>query len=162
MLLHLLEITYAAEDRETVEEWLVHTQLEGEIISVEQYDDEILAVQANVQPSRELLMHVRQQPGITSCCIKKRAVHRIETTTTPTHVLCSFPFREGEEWYLGSGNVAYLCVQAYNFTPKQTAWLTANTAIVAWSDLFDLTSFFAEQEIESGSGGVCHVETSSL
>lgn len=162
MLLHLLEVTYAVEDRETVEEWFVHTQLGGEVISIEQYDDEILAVLASVQPSHELLMQVRQQPDITSCHLKKRVIHRIETTTPPTHVLCSFPFREGEEWYLGPGNVAYLCVQAYNFTTKQIAWLTANTAIATWSDLFDLTSFFAAQEVESSSSGVCHVEVSSL
>lgn len=162
MLLHLLEITYAVEDRETVEEWFVHTQLTGEVISVEQYDDEILAVLASSQPSRELLMQVRQQPAITSRRLKKRAVHRIETTTTPTHVLCSFPFHEGEEWYLGPGNVAYLSVQTHDFTAKQTAWLAANTAIACWSDLFDLTSFFAAQEVENSSDSVCQVEASFL
>src|SRR5260370_3222975 len=54
MYLHLLEFTYAVADRETVETWLSRVDLgEAALMSVKQYDDEILAVLASYQALAE-------------------------------------------------------------------------------------------------------------
>lgn len=138
MYLYLLEITYNVDERAKAEEWLTQAQLDGVIVSVEQYNDEILAVLANKQSLADACHVLRQQPLITSCEGKRRAVYRITTATASEHVLCSFPFRAGEEWYLGPGNIAYLCVQSPQLCEKQMAWLTSNPAITAWRAVFDL------------------------
>ncbi len=138
MHVHLLEIVYASENRETVETWLSRADLGGVIISTEQYDDEVLAVLASEQSLGEALQQVRQQPAISSYEEKRRAIYRFTTTITPEHVLCSFPFHNGEEWYLGSGNVAYLCMPADQFNCIQVSWLAHSTDIDEWCPVFDL------------------------
>ena len=139
MNLYLLEFTYAAEDRESVEAWLSQPELGGMLLSVEQYDDEILAVLADTQPLIKACKKLQQNPAISSCERKLRAIYRVATATSPEHVLCTFPFRAGEEWYLGPGKTTYLSTQLQPLTDAQISWLTNNTAIASWEDTFDLT-----------------------
>ena len=143
MHLYLLEITYAAQDKQDVEAWLAHAPLTGVIISTEQYDDEILAVLASEQALGTAHQYVRQQHAVTSSQRKRRAVFRITTTTSPEHVLCAFPFRGGEEWYIGPGNVAYLSVQSHQLTDRQRDWLASNEEIADWQETFELESMLA-------------------
>lgn len=139
MYLYLLEITYPVHECARVETWLSQAQLGGVIISIEQYTDEILAVLASEQSLKEeVCQQVRLHSAISSCEGKRRAVYRVTTKTTSEHVLCSFPFRAGEEWYLGSENSAYLCVQSPQLSDKQLAWLATNAAIAEWRSRFDL------------------------
>ena len=138
MHLHLLEITYMLEDRATVEAWLAQADLDGMVISTEQYDDEILTVLANVQPLEKVCQQAQQHPVISTCEEKQRAVFRVTVTTEPGHVLCSFPFRGGEEWYIGTGKTAYLCVQSHQLDDQQISWLAASAEIAGWERWFDL------------------------
>jgi hypothetical protein len=143
MYLHLLEITYAVEDRATIETWLSQAYLGGAIISTEQYSDEILAVLASEQVLGETYQELQRHPAISSCEKKRRAVYRVTTITEPKHALCAFPFREGEEWYVGSGKMIYLCVLSHRLSEQQAAWLATNTHISEWKYLFDLISVLA-------------------
>ena len=146
MYLHLLEFTYAVADRETVETWLSRVDLgETALMSVKQYDDEILAVLANYQALAEEHKKLQQHPAISSCVAKQRTVYRIITTTAPASVLYSFPLREEEEWYQGAEKTAYLCVQSQQLSEEQTSWLTTNADIIACEDLFDLTPLASEK-----------------
>ena len=144
MHLYLLEFTYAVEDRETVETWLSQADLGGAVlISAEKYDDEILAVLANYQALTEAHKKLQQHPAISSCVAKQYAVYRITTAAAPASVLRSFPLKEGEKWYLGAGQTAYLCVQSHLLSEAQISWLVTSPDIIpdiiAWEDLFDLT-----------------------
>lgn len=140
MNLYLLEITYAVRDQQEVEAWLAHAPLNGVVISTEQYDDEILSVLASEQALGTAHQYVRRQDAVTSSQRKRRAVFRVSTTTSPEHVLCTFPFRAGEEWYIGTGNVAYLSVQSHKLTERQRDWLASNVAISNWQEAFELVS----------------------
>ena len=140
MHLYLLEFTYGVEDRETVETWLSQADLGGAVlISIEQYDDQILAVLANYQALAAEHKKLQQRPAISSCEAKQCAVYRITTTATPASMLYSFPLREGEEWYHGAEQTAYLCVQSHLLSEAQISWLVTSTDIIAWEDLFELT-----------------------
>jgi hypothetical protein len=139
MFLNLLEIAYAIENREVVETWLSQANLGGVIISTEQYDDEILSVLASAQALFPALIQLQQNSAITSCEEKLRAIYRVITSTEPKHALCSFPFRDGEEWYLGSGETIYLSVQSHELSDEQISWLAASADIVDWKYTFALT-----------------------
>src|SRR5438067_691545 len=112
MDLHLLEFEYRVEDRETVETWLSQAGLDGVLLSIEQYNNEMLAVLASNQTLKEARLKLQQHPAISSSTEKQRVVYRVVTTTAPGLVLSSFPFREGEEWYLGAEKTAYLSMQS--------------------------------------------------
>ena len=139
MYVNLLEIVYAVEDRETVETLLSQANLGGVIISTEQYDEEILSVLASEQTLLPALKQLHHHRAIASCEEKRRTIYRVATSTEPEHVLCSFPFREGEEWYTGPGATSYLSVQAHDLSDEQISWLAARTDIVNWKYDFDLT-----------------------
>ena|SRR5260370_42150477 len=139
MNLYLLEVTYAAQDRETVEPWLSQADLGCVLLSSEQYNDEILSVLASNQALVETSKKLCQHPAISSCEGKQRVIYRIATTTAPEHVLCSFPFRLGEEWYVGPGKTTYFSAQSHQLSEKQISWLATNPAIATWEDAFDLT-----------------------
>lgn len=138
MDLYLLEVTYTSEDRQIVEPWLTQADPESTLLSVEQYDDEILAVLASRYPLTEVQKQLQQRSVISSCEGKRRALYRVTTTTTPEHVLCTFPFRAGEEWYLGPGKTTYLSAQTHELREEQLAWLATRAEIVTWEDTFDL------------------------
>lgn len=138
MDLYLLEVTYAAEDRQIVEPWLSQANLNSVLLSVEQYDDEILAVLASPHPLIETQKHLQQHSAITSCESKRRVLYRVTTAISPEHVLCTFPFRAGEEWYLGPGKTTYLSAQSEQLREEQRSWLISHTEIVTWEDMFNL------------------------
>jgi hypothetical protein len=138
MHLYLLEIVYALERCEAVEEWLARTDLGGVVISTEQYDEEILAVLASEQTLEKAYLQVWQHPFVSSCEEKQRVVYRVTTTSDPQHALCSFPFRPGEEWYTGPANMMYLSVQSRQLSEKQLCWLAESTTITRWEHRFDL------------------------
>lgn len=138
MYVYILEFVYAAEDRETVEKWLAQAELGGVLLSSEPYDDEILAILASSRAFGEKSRKLRQHPLISSCEAKQCAMYRITTTTAPGWVLHSFPLREGEEWYPGSRQTAYLCLQSHQLSNEQISWLATSTAIVGWEYAFDL------------------------
>jgi hypothetical protein len=146
MYLHLLEFTYAVADREGVETWLSQADLGGAaLISIKQYDDEILAVLASYQALVEEHKKLQQHPAISSCVAKQCTVYRITTTTAPASALSSFPLREEEEWYQGAQKTAYLCVQSHQLSEEQTSWLATNADIIAWEDLFELPPLASEK-----------------
>lgn len=138
MYVYLLEFTYAARDREAVEKWLAQTDLGGVLLSTEPYDDEVLAVLASTQAFGTTSQRLSQHALIASCEAKQCAMYRITTTATPGWVLHSFPLREGEEWYPGAGQTAYLCLQSHQISHEQIRWLAISTAIVSWEYAFDL------------------------
>ncbi len=146
MYLHLLEFTYAVADREAVETWLSRVDLgEAALMSVKQYDDEMLVVLANYQALDKQHKKLQQHPAISSCVAKQCTVYRITTTTAPASALYSFPLREEEEWYQGAEKTAYLCVQSHQLSEEQTSWLATNADIIAWEDFFDLTPLASEK-----------------
>lgn len=149
MYLHLLEIVYTVESRETVEMWLSQANLGSVVISTEQYNDEILAVLASEQAVEEAHQEMQWHPAISSCEGKQRVVYRITTTSTSEHALCSFPFRHGEECYVGPEKMIYLSVQSHQLNENQLSWLAENSDIVKWEYLFDLTSVLAVGEFDS-------------
>jgi hypothetical protein len=140
MYLYLLEFTYAVMNHKTVETWLAQAHLGGALISVSQYHDEMLAVLASEQSLGEEYRTLHWHPAISSCVEKYRAVYRIVTAVAPKLVLSSFPLRAGEEWYVGTEKIAYLCVQLHPLGAEQISWLANNKNITAWQDRFDLTS----------------------
>lgn len=139
-----------AEDHATIEAWLAQTGLGGMVISTEQYDDEILTVLADVQPLEKVRQQLQQHPAISTCEEKLRAVFRVTMTTAPGHVLCSFPFRGGEEWYVGAGKTAYLCTQSHQLNDQQISWLAANAQIADGST--GSTSLSHRQSVTSNTG----------
>jgi hypothetical protein len=139
MYLFLLAFTYAVDDRKAVEEWLSQAGLDSVLLSTERYNDEILAVLANYQEVTEDGRKLHLHPAISSCIEKQCPVTRVVTTIAPEQVLRSFPLREGEEWYLGSGHTAYLCTASRWLSDKQISWLATCTTISAWDYVFDLT-----------------------
>ncbi len=143
MYLHLLEIVYGVEDRKAVEGWLSQTHLGGVVISTEQYDDQILAVLASEQALEEASQHLQRYPAVSSCEEKWRFVYRIAITSASEHILSSFPFSPGEEWYIGPEKTMYLSVQTQQLGEKQLAWLARSPDIARWEYLFDLTSVLA-------------------
>ena len=138
MDLYLLEVTYAAEDRQLVEPWLSQVHPKAVLLSVEQYDDEILAVLVSQQSLIEVHKKLQRHSAISSCESKRRALYRVTTSIEPAHVLCTFPFRAGEEWYLGPGKTTYLSAQSHQLREEQLSWLNNHTEIVTWEDAFDL------------------------
>lgn len=138
MYVYLLEFTYAAKDREAIERWLAQADLGGVLLSTEPYDDEILAVLASNRAFGTASQSLSQYPLIASCEAKQCVMYRITTTSTPGCVLHSFPLREGEEWYPGAEQTAYLCLQSHQLSHEQIRWLAVNTAIVGWEYIFDL------------------------
>ena len=79
MNLYLLEVTYAAQDRKTVEPWLSQANLGCVLLSSEQYNDEILTVLASNQALVETSKKLCQHPAISSCEEKRRDIYRIAT-----------------------------------------------------------------------------------
>ena len=138
MYLGLLEIAYAVEDQEEAEALLSQENLGGVIISTEQYEDEILSVLANEETLLPAYRKLHGNYAIVSCEVKWRAVYLVTTTTEPKHALCSFPFRDGEEWYLGQGKTIYLSVQAHGLSDEQISWLATRPNIVDWKYDFEL------------------------
>ncbi len=143
MYVHLLEIVYKVEQRDSAEKWLTHTNHDGVVISTERYGDEILAILASEQALEEPLQQLRQHPSISFCEEKRRALYRITTVSTSEHTLCSFPFRFGEEWYIGPQKTMYLSLQSHRLSNKQLCWLRENVNITGWQDQFPLTSALA-------------------
>jgi hypothetical protein len=139
MYLYLLEFIYRVKDRELVETWLSRENLGGVLISTRQYGDEILAVLANDQALVEARKQLRRHPAVSSCVEKWCLVYRIVATTTLELVISSFPLRGGEEWYLGTEKMAYLCTQWHQLSTEQMSWLLTSPTIVSWEDQFDLT-----------------------
>ena len=138
MYLHLLELIYAVEDTEVVKMWLSQAGLGGVLISTEQYNEEMLVVLADDHTLVELYAKLRLCPAISSCEGKRRAVYRIMTTIAPEWAIYSFPLGEGEEWYRGDENTAYLCKQFQQFSDEQICWLATCRHIVRWECSFDL------------------------
>ncbi len=132
MYLFLLEFTYAAKDCESIEAWLSQAQLSDMLISTMQYDDEILGVLASEQQLTEASLKILQQPTISLCQTKREAVYCVTTAVVPELVLRSFPFREGEEWYQGTKQTAYLCLQSHQLSARQIAWLATCKQIITW------------------------------
>jgi hypothetical protein len=128
-----------------VERWLSQAHLRGVLISAKQYDDEILAVLANDEALTEEHKKLQRNPAISSSEEKRRVVYRVAPTTAPQSALSSFPLHEGEEWYLGAENTAYLCVQSPQLSDEQISWLVTSTDIASWDYLFDLTPMLARR-----------------
>jgi hypothetical protein len=138
MYLNLLEFTYAVRDREAVEIWLSQAELDAVLISTEQYYDEILAVLASEQSVVEAHKKLLEQPAITSCTEKRCVVYRVTTTVPPQQVIQDFPTGEDQDWYLGTDNTSYLCVQSHPLNDRLIAWLDTNPLVANWDYLFDL------------------------
>ncbi len=132
MYLSLLEFIYAAKDHETIEAWLAQAHLNSVLICMMQYDEEILAVVASDHQLTETSQKMYEQPAISSWEEKRAYVYRVITTVAPELVLRSFPFGEGEEWYRGRGQTAYLCLQTHQFSNEQVSWLATCKQIIHW------------------------------
>ncbi len=146
MYVHLLEIVYKVEHRDSAEKWIAHTNHAGVVISIERYGDEILTIIASEQSLEGPLQQLRLHPSISFCEEKRRAVYRITTVSTSEHTLCSFPFRFGEEWYSGPEKIMYLSLQSHRLSNKQLCWLRENVNITGWQEQFPLTSALAAYE----------------
>lgn len=138
MYLYLLAFTYAAEDYKLVEADLAAIHPGGTLISIEQYDDEILAVLASHQAPGEAYQRLVQHPAVSSCTERHCPVYHIVTSTQPERALRTFPLREGEEWYLGERQNVYLCVLSPLLSAKQISWLAVSMEIAAWEYWFSL------------------------
>lgn len=138
MHLYLLEFTYAVEDRATVEAWLAEANLNGILISIKQYDDEIFAVLASEKSVHEEHRKLMLHPAISSCQTKQSILYRITTTETPESVFHLFPLGEGDEWYWGIGRTSYLSKQSQRFSQAQMSWLATCSKIVTWEYIFDI------------------------
>ena len=139
MYLNLIELIYPVHDAEIVKTWISEAGLGCVLISTEQYGEEMLVVLANDQALVELHAKLRLCPAISSCEGKRRAVYRIVTRILPEWVLYSFPLGEGEEWYQGNGNTAYLCKECHQFSDEQIAWLATCRHIIRWEHSFNLS-----------------------
>lgn len=146
MNLSLLECVYTIRDREQIERWLTQAELESVLISTMQYDTEMLAVLASEQHLRSVCQKIRQQPAIFSCEEKHAEVFRITTSIAPDRVIRSFPFREGEEWYQGSAQTAYLSLQSSLLSYAQLAWLATCPHILAWDFFYPLSPVINSEE----------------
>jgi hypothetical protein len=100
---------------------------------------------ANNEALTEEHKKLQGNPAISSSEEKRRVVYHIAPTIAPESALSSFPLHEGEEWYLGAENTAYLCVQSPQLSDEQISWLVTNTAIATWDYLFDLTPMLARR-----------------
>jgi hypothetical protein len=139
MYLSLLEFIYAVKDHEIVEEWLAQAHLNSVLISMMQYDEEILAVVASEHQLAGTSQKMYGQPAISSWEEKQAYVYRVKTVVAPELVLRSFPFGEGEEWYRGGEQTAYLCLQAQRFNNEQVSWLATCTQIIDWDFFWPLS-----------------------
>lgn len=138
MYLYLLVFTCAVEDYKLVENDLARLHPDGVLISVEQYDDELLVVLASHQTPGDACQKLIQHPAVSSCVERYSPVYHVVTGIPPARTLHTFPLREGEEWYLGEGPNAYLCMQSPLLSPKQVSWLATSTQIAAWEYWFSL------------------------
>jgi len=138
MYLYLLVCTYAFEDNKLVEEELTQRHLGSVLISVERYDDEMLAVLASHHMPDEVYRKLMRHPAISSCVKRYCPVYHVVTTTAPREALRTFPLREGEEWYQGEGRHVYLCLQSPLLSARQVSWLATSTEIAAWEHWFSL------------------------
>jgi hypothetical protein len=139
MHLYLLEFVYAVKDREIIEAWIAQTDLGGVLICTMQYDEEILAVLASEHQLAEAFQKICQQPAISSCEEKHAVVFRVTTRVAPELAFRSFPFSEGEEWYRGGAQTAYLCLQSHQLSNEQISWLATCTQIVDWNRFYVLS-----------------------
>jgi hypothetical protein len=146
MYVHLLEIVYSVENRASVEEYLAQEDMGGAIISIERYGDEILAILADTEELDGAYERIRQYAAISSCEAKRCALYRITTCAPSAHVLCAFPFKAGEEWYIGSQSVVYLSLRSHVLSNKQLYWLLENPGIVGWDDDFPLSPVLEMQQ----------------
>lgn len=144
MYLYLLALTYALEDRELVEADLAHVHPEVVLISMELYDDELLAVVASRQEVEEVYETLTRHPAVSSCVKKHCPVYHVITSAAPEQVLRTFPLREGEEWYQGEGRSVYLCVQSPLLSARQVSWIATSTQIASWEYWFDLVPVSAQ------------------
>lgn len=138
MYLYLLIFTYAAEDHKLVEADLPRIHPEGVLISTERYDDEVLAVVASHQTPGEAYQRLARHPAVSSCAERHCPVYHVVTGAAPAQELCTFPLREGEEWYQGEGQHVYLCVQSPLLSARQVSWLATSKEITAWDYWFSL------------------------
>jgi hypothetical protein len=145
MYLYLLAFTYAFEDRTLVEEDLARMYPAGVLISVQLYDDELLAVMASHQEQEheEAAERLKQHPAVSSCLKRHCPVYHIVTSAEPELALRAFPLREGEEWYQGDGRSVYLCVQSPLLGARQVSWIAVSTDIAAWEYWFNLVPALA-------------------
>ncbi|HEY0753308.1 MAG TPA: hypothetical protein VGD98_05050 [Ktedonobacteraceae bacterium] len=138
MYLHILEFTYAAEDRSAVELRLSQMDLHGVLISTQQYDEEMFAVLASTRPLMEDQQKLLSYAMLTSCQTKRRFLYRITTTTTSNSALVSFPLGEDNEWYVSTEKMTYLSLGSYFLGSAQFSWLAAHKQSVKWENVFEL------------------------
>jgi hypothetical protein len=138
MNLSLLECVYAVKDRVAIERWLPQVDPTSVLICTMQYDDEILAVLASEQRLWNAYLKISRHPAISACEEKHAIVFRLTTTLPANLVVRSFPFREGEEWYQGADNTAYICLQSHELSHEQLAWLAICPHIRAWESSYAL------------------------
>jgi hypothetical protein len=139
MQLSILELTFAVEDCEVVEQWLAGADLSGVLISMARYDDEIFAVFASERAMYSDQQKLMSYPAISSCLMKQSFVYRLTTALAPEQVFRSFPLGEGDEWYWGIGTTCYLAMQASALNQGQIAWLASCSEITRWEYIFDLS-----------------------
>jgi hypothetical protein len=140
MQLYLLDITFEKQDQPSVETWLSQSNLKGGVLSIEQYDDQVLALLASQHVLIKETMQIEPYTTITFGPVRRSVVYRMISTrdVTVTELIRTFPLQIDEEWYVSDAHTAYLCLPSHMFTDKQLSWLAACPSIVSWDAVFEI------------------------